>query len=340
MAFVFFLLSIAAGYAAFKRKSPLGFAGAGALLAFWYEFLAADSLIENFGYILIYRWLSLALCAAIGYVGLTLYLKKKGQLPQRKRSIFGESDDVMADMQLLVGRVLDTRSNRTVFSDTHVTQNAFGNLDTYTTHDVQISHNTWLHDINNDVDVTYSGNGDLQARPGHIFGTMSWKGRSFLDVNYSTNKKFTLQGGKAHPLASLVWGVLLVVFGWVMFPLGAVMSPLVWAGWIGWNGGGGMWSKHIVPGSHKSEALLTYGGCLIYLLGVMYVASHRGAGDSFVTALGVGCVALSALHYYVTSKIAQSQHELLVRGEAELDRLYTAGMARQKARAEAAAAVS
>lgn len=331
MSFIIFLLTVAAGYAAFKRKSALAFAGAGALAAFWFIYESEIDLMYNIEIVTSYRWPWLAIGAAIGYVGFSIWQRGKSG-----RTVFGDSTNALDDMQLLVGRVLDTRTNHTVFSNTTVQQNAFGNLESHTSHDVQVSHNTWLYDINRDTDVTYSGNGNLQARPGHIFGTMSWKGRSFLDINYSTSKKFVDTGTKYHPVASLVWGGILVAFGWAMFPLFALMSPLVWAGWINWNGNGGIYTKNVVPGSHKIEALLTYGGGLIYLAAFAFMMTQRRS-DDILTALIVGYAALTALHYFVVKKIAQSQEELIARGETELDKLYASGMARQNARAAAEA---
>lgn len=331
MGFIILLLTAAAGYAAFKRKSAPAFAGVGALAAFWLSYESGVDLIYNIEIITSYRWPWLLIGAAIGYVGCSVWLRGKSG-----RTVFGDSANALDDMQLLVGRVLDTRTNHTVFSNTHIQQNAFGNLESHTSHDVQVSHNTWLYDINRDTDVTYSGNGNLQARPGHIFGTMSWKGRSFLDINYSTNKKFVDTGTKYHPVASLVWGAILVVFGWAMFPLFALMSPLVWAGWINWNGNGGIYTKNVVPGSHKIEALLTYGGGLIYLAAFALMMTQRRS-DDILTALIVGYAALTALHYFVVKKIAQSQEALIKRGEAELDKLHASGMARQNARAAEAA---
>lgn len=332
MGFIIFLLAVAAGYFAFKRQSKAGFAGAGLLAAIWFAYEPNVNLGYNLQIVFSYRWPFLIVGAAIGYVASAIWLRHKAG-----RSIFGDSSNPLDDMQLLVGQVLDTKSNHTVFSDVHVRENVFGGLESHTTHDVRVSHNTWLYDINRDTEVSYSGSGDLQARPGHIFGTMSWKGRSFLDINYSTGKKYVDRGTAFHPVASLVWGGILVVFGWAMFPLFALMSPLVWAGWLKWNGNGGIYTKNVVPGSHKIEALLTYGGGVIYLLALTYMVTQRNGGG-VVPALIVGYGALAALHYYVVKKIAQSQAELLTRGEAELDTLYASGMARQKARAATAVA--
>src|SRR5690606_10351345 len=117
------------------------------------------------------------------------------------------------------GRVLDTRTSRDVYSTTHVSRDSTGNLNSHTTHDVVVSHNTWLHDLNNDVDVNYSGSGSIKARPGHVLGTMSYKGSSCIDVNYSTGTIYTVNKASKSILGSIFVAGFGGVLGFFFFPI-------------------------------------------------------------------------------------------------------------------------
>lgn len=338
MSFIIFILCAVAAYQAYKRRSPLGFAGTGALLVLAWNYEPYGSLVENLLNAMLGYTLTLAVAAAVMGGGSYLYFKSKGQL-RPKSGLFGRDD--MSDMYLLVGRVLDTKTSSTVFSDTRITQNAFGQLDSHTSHDVVVTHSTWVHDLNNDVDVNYSGSGTLMARPGHILGTMSYKDRSFLDINFTTNKTFLVSPSTTNIVVSVAWAIALVLMGWAMFPLIALVSPLAWSGKIKMAGNGGTWTKAVVPGSHRIEAVLTYGGGIAYLL-TLYAFSalwqNNGTATGYMTAIGVLFAVLVALHQYVVRKVEPLHLALLDKGKAELNRLYKEAEVKHAARAAAAQA--
>lgn len=336
-----FLILIACAFVAYKSykaKSPLGFAGAGALLGLAYAYEGWMGFFQNIFIAVAYRSPLLIVPAAIAFGGSYVYFKGKGQLrPSGRKFSLKRPDDLTTDMRLMVGRILDTKNSHVVLSDTHVHQNAMGHLDSYTTHDVRVSHNTWLYDINRDKEVNYAGSGKLHARAGHIFGVMSWKGQSFLDTNFSTGISSKLPATPVSLLVSLVWGAALTVFGPLLFPLFMLMSPLVWLGWIGWAGNGGAFTKNVLPSTHRLEALLTYGGGLAYGIAFLYMASTRFNGDAVSTALICIFVLLVCVHQYVVKNLNKEYDELISKGEEELQRLYTAGMAHQAAKAGAPA---
>ncbi|MCK1789000.1 hypothetical protein [Pseudomonas violetae] len=339
MSFIIFILCAVAAYQAYKRRSPLGFAGTGALLVLAWNYEPYGSLVENLLNAVLGYTLTLAVAAAVMGGGSYLYFKSKGQL-RPKSGLFGRDD--MSDMYLLVGRVLDTQTSSAVFSDTRLTRNAFGQLDTQTSHEVVVTHNTWVHDLTNDVDVNYSGSGTLKARPGHIVGTMSYKGRSFLDINFSTNNTYLVTPLTKSIILSAVIAIGLILLGWVVFPVFALVSPLVWSGHLKMAGNAGIWTKAVVPGSHRVEALMTYGGGIIYLL-LMPIAfsvlwKMNATPPAYVTTIGVLFAVLVGLHQYVVRKVEPLHLALLDKGKAELNRLYKEAEVKHAARAAAAQA--
>jgi hypothetical protein len=332
VSFIIFIVGAFAAYKAFKARSPLGLAGAGLLLGLVINYEGEGSLFENLLMAVAWHLPTLVICAAVAYAGAHLYFRSKGQLRPTRLS-FKRSDDLTSDMKLVVGRVLDTRNSQVVLSNTHVHQNAMGHLDSYTTHDVQVSHNTWLYDINHDVDVNYSGSGSLQARAGHILGTMSWKGQSFLDINFSTDRVFSVSKTPTALMGSLIWGGLLIVFGPLLFPLFMLLSPMTWLGWFQWNGKGGAYSKHLLPNTHRIEAILTYGGGLAYLIAAFFMALPPHSGEKVITGFACLFAVFTFLHQHVVKSLAKEHDALLAKGREELTKLYNEGMARQAAKA-------
>lgn len=338
MSILIFLLCAAGAYQAFKRRSPLGFAGVAVLFMIGAKYESALGLVDSFFYIVLPSFLQIAVAAAIAAGAAHLIFKGNGKGKGKGNSNLFGSDDP-SDMYLLVGRVLDTKTSSTVFSDTRVTQNAFGQLDTQTSHELVVTHNTWLHDLNNDIDVNYSGSGSLQARPGHILGTMSYKGRSMLDINFSTNQSFSVQPATTHILVSIIVAIASVLLGWVMFPMSALLSPLVWWGKFKMHGGGGFFAKAIVPGSHRIEAVFTYGGGIAYLLtffAFILFAMNRAPVSAYFTAVAVLFMTLVGLHQYVVRKIEPLHLALINKGRAELNRLYKEAEMKHAARASEA----
>lgn len=338
MSFLIFIACAFVAFKAYQRKSPLGFAGAGALLGLAFVYEGYMGFFEGILMALMYRSPVLIITAAVAFAGAYFYFKSKGQLqPSARKFSLKRPDDLTADMRLVVGRVLDTKSSHVVLSDTHVHQNAMGHLDSYTTHDVRVSHNTWLYDINQDKDVNYSGSGTLQARAGHILGTMSWKRQSFLDINFSTDSSYSVSKTPTSLLVSLIWGGLLIIFGPIIFPLFMLLSPIVWAGWLKWNGEGGLFSKHLLPSTYRLEAILVYGGGLAYAIAAMAMSMPPRSSESVLTVLACLFGVFTYLHQYVVKNLAKEHDELLAKGRQELHRLYTAGMAHQAAKAGARA---
>jgi hypothetical protein len=335
VSFLIFLLCAAGAFQAYKRRSPLGFAGVAALMMIGIKYQSDFGLLDSISYFILPSFFQIVIVAAIaGGVSYAIF-KRNGSL---KTELFGRDDP--SDMYLLVGRVLDTRTSSTVFSDTRVTQNAFGHLDTQTSHELVVTHNTWLHDLNNEVDVNYSGSGSLQARPGHILGTMSYKGRSLLDINFSTNQVFSVPPASTNILVSIVMATAMVLLGWVCFPLFALVSPLSWWGKFRMKGGEGLYVKAIVPGSNRIEAVFTYGGCIAYLL-TIYAFSQfwqSGAqGSAYLTAIIVLFLSLVAMHQYVVRSVEPLHRALINKGRDELNRLYQEAERKHSARATAAA---
>ena len=332
MGIIIYLLAAFAAFTALKRRSILVFIGAGELVLFGLVSTESDTGIFYTLFLMLTKGILLtagfaAVSALIGYA----VLKATGS--QQAKDF-----DPVTDMNLVVGRVLDTQSTTTVFSDTTVSRNAMGHLDSHTSHDVQVTHNTWLHDLNKDLDVNYSGDGKLQARPGHILGTMSWSGRTLLDINFSTRQRFCVEPATTNILASGVWAAILLVMGWAIFPVFALLSPLVWMGVLRWNGNGGVITTAVAPGSHKLEAIFVYGGGLAYLLAIIAFQSwDHGRMTNVGTIVTFLFITLVALHQYVVRMVKIRHLALLEQGEAELNRLYKQAEAKYEARAAALA---
>lgn len=313
------LVGLVAAIVAFKRKSDIGFAFVGVVFMFWLGYQQGNDIWGTvelvFRFNLLYVALSAAAAFLLGRVAIHLAEKAKSG-----RETGG--DGVLRGMSLMVGRILQTNSNTMVFTDVNLTRNAFGGLQANTTHDVQVTHNTWLHDLNTNREVNYTGSGQLKARVGHILGTMSWRGDSIIDHNFSTGRTYAAQATSTNIFLSAIFSLAMTAFGWALFPVFALASPLVWAGFMRWRGGA-LYLDRAIPGVNRLEAIFTYGGGAIYLVSWLYLFNyHRGYFNDFVAVGSIVFVALIVLHQYVV-RAAKTRHDALVAaGNAELARLY------------------
>ncbi|MBM5458635.1 hypothetical protein H8F21_13780 [Pseudomonas sp. P66] len=327
------LLAVFCAYMAFKRLSPLGFAGAAVVFIFGLAYEAGGSLLGTFLFLVHEKLPPTAIIAAVAYglsYGVLVLLGKKKF--GRTSAPSDATSKMLKGMNVVVGRVLDTRSRSTVYTDVSIGRNAFGNLEANTYHDVQVSHSTWLHDLNTGRDVHYAGNGELRARPGHILGTVSWRGRSLIDHNFSTGMTYSVPPDTTSVFSSAIWAGILVVFGWAIFPIAALMSPLVWAGWLNWNGHGGFFVRNVAPGTHRIEAVMTYIGGLAYLIAVPIVLK---SGDFVGPATFWLYAALLALHQFVVRASHKRQTALMKVAASEIHRLYKEAEEKHQARAAA-----
>lgn len=313
------LVGLVAAILAYKRKSDIGFAFVGVIFMFWLGHQQGNDLWGTvelvFRFNLLYVALSAAAAFLLGRVAIHLGEKAKSE----KKS---ERDGVLKGMSLVVGRILQTNSNTTVLTDVNLTRNVFGGLQADTTHDVQVTHNTWLRDLNTNREVNYTGSGQLRARVGHIFGTMSWRGDSLIDHNFSTGRTYSAQATSTNIILSVIFSLVMIIFGWALFPIFALASPLVWAGLMRWKGGA-IYLDRAIPGVNRLESIFTYGGGVIYLAVWLYLFNYqRGSVDDFIAAGSIVFVALVALHQYVV-RTAKTRHDALITaGNAELARLY------------------
>lgn len=329
MNLLFLLLSAAAAYRGYKKKSALWFAGVGFLVALALSWRGADRVGYNLSLIVGPHLMPLLMFAIAGFVGFKIYLRVKGIKHTPGAAKKASASREQKPMKLLVGQVIDTKISKTVFSNVHVKRDSFGNVGSHTTHDVRTSHSTWLHDLNSDIEVNYSGTGSLEARSGHIVGTMSWNGTSFLDINYSTQKIFRKPLVSTNPIGSLLTGFCMTLLGWIGFPVFALVAPFMW------RRGREVLSNFSVPGLRKMEAIYIYGGSAAYAFFtlVTFVLLEGGIKNLGV----VGCVLLVLLAVncflcqYVAVATRDRQKAFMAEGEAKLDELYAAGMAKQAA---------
>ena len=241
---------------------------------------------------------------------------------------FFSKDTDLSQMWLVVGRVLDTKTSRDVYSNTHVTRDAAGKLNSYTTHDVVVSHSTWLHDLNKDVDVNYSGSGSIQARPGHILGTMSYKGFSCMDINYSTGNVFSIKKVSNNFFGSLLQATVFFVFGFIALPVFLLL--LVFRPGLALFGG--------VPGAFKTNLTFMLLAAAIYLVMVfLFLSVTQGNLDpsSFGICLGVAFFCYVALFQKWMAILHKRDVVILEAGKKALDQLYEAAMVKEAARSAA-----
>lgn len=329
LSFFILLLCAGAAYKGWAKKSTFWFACAGALLGLSWVYPPYAGVWGPF-YAVRYGFLPILILAAVGFGVSKFYFKAKG---------IAHDNASQPNMTVVVGRVLDTNTSQTVYSNVHVGHDVMGNLSSYTTHNTQLNHNTWLRDLNNDVDVNYSGSGSIQARPGHVLGTMSYDGTSYMDVNYSTGGVFTLPKTVINPFASVVMAVVMVIFGWAFFPVAAVACPLVWyiASKSPTFTARGMWFSTKGPGSVIAETILTYGGGILYgvcAFGVLQALEDEN-GTTAIVSLCTLIAGLFILHQYAARLKFKREVALYRAGRTELDKLYETGMTKDAARAPA-----
>lgn len=232
-------------------------------------------------------------------------------------------------MYLLVGRVLRSDTNNTVFSETRLTQDVFGGVGASTSHDIVVTHNTWLYDLNNDIEVNYSGSGSLPARPGHILGTMAYRGRSLLDVNFTTNKSFSVPPASTSIVTSIVMAGAFTLLGWALFPLFMIVLPLTWLGLFNAKA---LFTTAKVPGTDRIEAIFTYAFGVAY--GLFFVLAFTL--EQPLLLLGIYVAALIWAHRFMARKLAALHTDFIEHGHSELNRLYKEAEAKHKARSSAA----
>lgn len=330
MGLAFILLSVVLAVIGYKRKVAYWWGGAGAML--WFAWcIGSDDVYFSFWNVLsvmsygaLYgNGLYLLACMLTGFIGFKVYLKLTGQ-GVRTESTANSS------MWLVVGRVVDTQTTETVLSRTHVSRDAFGNIGSHTSHDVYLNHNTWLHDLNSGTEVNYSGSGRLAARPGHVIGTMSWGGMSFLDINYSTKRIFKLPCTSTNPFFALLMALGSLAFGFVLFPVMMAMVPLSWKGVVTMKGGGGALSQPMAPGAREIEWQWLLASSAVYLVGALSIFSALQARSWGIAVglLGVVFVCLYGLMQYALCRKKKQELALMAEGERLLDELYESGMAK------------
>lgn len=336
MSIIIFLAAAAVAFIGYKRVLPLCFSGAAFLFFLGMKYDSGAGLFGSAAWLIHAGGVQMPATLAVIYAVVFVVFKVMGKKRPDTLSKDLDPTKMLNGMGLLVGRVLDSQSKSTVFTDVSIDRNVFGGLEANTSHEVQISHSTWLHDLNNDIDVHYAGSGELQVRSGHILGTMSWRGRSLIDINYSTGKVFAVPADSTNPIASAVQAGLMVLFGWAVFPLGLLLSPFVWMGWITWRGNGGFIMNALVPGSHRIEAIFIYGGAVAYAA-FLLALKHNHDPNQLIPIWICLYVVLFIMHQLVARAIKVRHVALIAKGKEELNRLYEAAGAKHKARAAAKA---
>lgn len=325
MNFIILMLAAYTAYYAYKSSSPVHFAGATALLAAGFTY-NSDMGVGGLIWLLVEHWGRLLVFAALGYGVAYWALGKQGKLVARTDAVVD-----FTEMSVMVGRVLDTENKSTVFSNTSIGKDVLGNLEAKTTHDVRMSHSTWMHDLTAEKDVHYSGSGELQARPGHILGTMSWSGRSLLDINFTTDNVFSVTAGKVHPAASAVMGFIHVLLGALIFPVG-LLFPI-----LNPKSEKGFFVKNVAPGTKKMELMHTLLGCVVFLIALGMsgdAIAHQNFGALCVIWAAV-YVILTVTYHRLATAVKARYLELLDKGEYELRALYSQAEAKYTARAAA-----
>ncbi|MCQ4282138.1 hypothetical protein NA633_03360 [Pseudomonas stutzeri] len=236
-------------------------------------------------------------------------------------------------MYLLVGRVLGSDTHNTVFSETRLTQDVFGGVGASTSHDIVVTHNTWLYDLNNDIEVNYSGSGSLPARPGHILGTMAYRGRSLLDVNFTTNKSFSIPPASTSIVMSIVMAFAITLLGWVLFPIFMLAVTL---SWLGLFDAKPFFTTAKVPGTDRIEAIFVYAFGVTY--GLLFVAFFSLHIEHPLALLGMYVAAFILAHNLLVRKLVALHTDFIEHGHAELNRLFKEAEAKHTARASAAKA--
>lgn len=327
------ILAAVVAYQAFKRMSPAGMAIAVVIGLCSYQSLFSP-FMETIELVFINNLGNLIIICAIAYSAAYLFFKKVYLKFQA-----GAQESWVSDMRVVVGRVLDTKTNTTVYSSVNIGRDSLGGVSGYTSHDVEVTHNTWLLDLNTGREVNYSGGGEMRARPGHVLGTMSWKGRNLIDRNFNTGQVFYPQKTSTNIFVSMLWSAMLVLFGVILFPVLCFMAPMVWLGWFAWNGNAGVFVNNVAPGFHKIEAGLIYGGGLIYLVAWAIVMWRGNDTLGLIPPVAfILFVLYVSAHQYVARTVVKRYETLIELGKAEIDRQYQ--LAEEKHRAAAASAAS
>lgn len=231
--------------------------------------------------------------------------------------------NILRGVKFNVGRILETKSDKTVLTDVHISTDASGLYTSSTTQDIRVSHNTWMLDLVTNREYNYAGNGELKARAGHVLGTMTWHGRSLMDVNFTTGNTHTIDPPSTNPIISFVFALMMLSFGWALFPLMALMSPLAW---LSSNGRfGALYLKNPLPDIQHLEAILTFVGGAIYLDSFYYLFNYLQpvSLDVFSLTAGLVFIVIFALHQYVMRACKSKHSDIMDVGSAQLAKIFS-----------------
>ncbi|MNE44502.1 hypothetical protein D3C80_1387330 [compost metagenome] len=177
------------------------------------------------------------------------------------------------------------------------------------------------------------GDGHLEARSGHVVGFARYKGRTMMDINYTTEKVFAMKGPNvAINAAIIILGGLLL--GWVLYPV-MLLCTLLASRWPNtWSPKGGGAITPGFAGSALHDKLYIVGGFLCYGLAFLTVVGGHGAASSFILAGLLLVVGVVVLPVYCLIKLRDRHAQLMIYCEQQLDRLLSEAKARSAARAQ------
>jgi hypothetical protein len=242
-----------------------------------------------------------------------------------KGVVHGVIAEVKADtkeaVSFTVGEVISNNNDTFVTTSVSVGRDVFGEAKATTSNQYHSSHTTWIKDLTTGKEVKIGGDGHLEARSGHVVGFARYKGRTMVDVNYTTDFIYSMKAPNVALQAVLliIAGLLL---GWVLYPVLVLCLSLQsrWPNTFQPKGGGTITAGF--AGSAAYDKIYVFGGSLCYGLAVLIPMAGRGSMTSFTIAGLLLFVGIVVLPIYCLVKLRARHAELMIYCKQQLDRIY------------------
>lgn len=315
MKILMYLLFFGAAFLAYKRHSPVLIACAAALFTAAFAYEPWDDS---------WSWLWSALIVGIGVMALRGVVN--GILTELKT-------DNKEAVAFTIGQIISNSNDTLVTTSVSVGRDAFGDAKATTSHQYHSSHTTWIKDLSTGKEAKIGGDGHLEARSGHVVGFARYKGRTMMDVNYTTENAFSMKGPHvvAQAAVVIVGGLLL---GWVLYPVYLLFTVLQSRWPNTWRPKNGGMITAGFAGSAGYDKLYTLGGCLCYGLAFLALLGGMGSVSSLILAGLLLIAGVVVLPVYCLIKLRARHAELMLYCKQQLDMLQSQVQARSAAQSQ------
>lgn len=243
--------------------------------------------------------------------------------------------DTQESVSFTVGEIISNSNDTLVTTSVSVGRDAFGEAKATTSNQFHSSHTTWIKDLVTGKEARIGGDGHLEARSGHVVGFARHKGRTMMDVNYTSENVFSMKAPNvAIQGAALIVGGLLL--GWVLYPVLMLMLVLQSRWPNTWQPKGGGTITAGFAGSAGYDKMYVFGGGLCYGLAFLVIVAGMGSASSLIFAGLLFVAGVVALPIYCLVKLRARHAQLMSYCKQQLDRIYNRVKAQSTAQGQVA----